>query len=157
MRLRLFFLLISVLVTLPVVFAQGFSKSPLGHGSSRPGAAYMLSFDPATLETVEGTVTRINQVPHPNVWLTGVHLSLRTREGEVSVHLGPSWFIDNQELHLALEDRISVTGSHVRPNGVETIVAVEVRRGEEVLHLRSSDGMPVWVAWRWRTAEVASP
>jgi hypothetical protein len=142
MRTRLFFVLVAVSLTLPVVFAQGSVK--------RPGAAYMLSFDPATLQTVEGTVVRIHQVPHPNVWLTGVQLGLRTHDGEISVHLGPSWFIDNQELHLEVEDHVSVTGSHVRPNGVETIVATDVRRGDELLHLRAPDGMPVWVAWHWR-------
>lgn len=154
MRPRLFFVLVSILVTVPAVLAEGPGKS---RGTSRPGAAYMLSFDPATLETVEGTVVRIHQVPSPNVWLTGVQLNLKTKQGaEVSVHLGPAWFIDNQELHLEVEDWISVTGSHVRPNGVETLVATEVRRGDEVLHLRGNDGMPVWVAWRWRTAEAAS-
>ena len=152
MRPRIFVLLIAVLLTLQVVFAQSSGKRP----GVRPGAAYMLSFDAATLQTVEGTVLRIRQVPHPNVWLTGVQLGLRTRhDGELIVHLGPSWFIDNQELHLEMDDLISVTGSHVRPNGVDTIVATEVRRGDEVLHLRATDGMPVWVAWRWRTAESA--
>lgn len=45
--------------------------------------------------------------------------------------------------------------SRVKPNGVDALGAVEVRRGNELLQLRAADGTPVWVAWR--TAEGASP
>jgi hypothetical protein len=37
----------------------------------------------------------------------------------------------------------------VKPKGIDTMIATEVRRGEEVLTLRAADGMPVWSAWRW--------
>ena len=76
--------------------------------------------------------------------------------GDLSVELGPSWFIDNQDLHLAVDDRISVTGSRVKTNGVESLIAIEVRRGNEALSLRSTDGTPVWVAWRWRTPSAGA-
>lgn len=147
MRLRLFFFLVGALVTVPVVVASG--RTP----AQGPGAAYLLSFDPATVETVEGKILRIHQVPQARVWLTGVQAQLQLKQGELSVQLGPAWFIDNQELHLEVNDRITVTGSRVRPGGVDSLIAMDVRRGDAVLHLRAPDGMPVWVAWRWRTSE----
>ena len=32
------------------------------------------------------------------------------------------------------------------------IIGIEIRRGEDVLKLRDSDGIPLWVAWRKRAA-----
>lgn len=144
------------LVSVVLVISVALARSPALRPPGKPGSAYLLLFDPASIGTVEGTIVRIHQVPAPKVWLTSVHALLRTRNGTMSVDLGPAWFIDNQELHLAVDDLISVTGSLVKTKGVDSMIAVEVRRGEEFLRLRGTDGMPVWVAWRWRTPEGAS-
>jgi hypothetical protein len=63
-------------------------------------------------------------------------------------HLGPTWFIDNQELQLKANDRVTVTGSRVLVNGKPTLIATEVKRGNDTLKLREPDGTPRWVAWR---------
>ena len=134
-----------------VVLSVALAESPGALPQGKPGAAYMVLFDPSRIDVIEGTIIRLHQVPQPKVWLTSVRALVRTRQGEVSVELGPAWFIDNQELHLAVDDRISITGSRVKAHGVESLVALEVRRGHEALRLRSNDGTPVWVAWTWRT------
>lgn len=148
-------LMMVVFAVLPVL-SSAFAAAPALRPQGKPGAGYMALFNPSSMATVDGTVVRLHQVPSPRVWLTSVHALLRTKHGEVSVNLGPSWFLDNQELHLAVDDRISVTGSRVKVNGVESLIAVEVRRNEEVLQLRATDGTPVWVAWRVRTQPGAS-
>ncbi len=140
--------LVVAAMALSVALAQ--SPGPAGLTQGKPGAAYMLLFDASCIDVIEGTIIRLHQVPQPKVWLTSVRAQVRTRQGDLSVELGPSWFVDNQDLHLAVDDRISVTGSRVKANGVESLIALEVRRGNEVLALRSTDGTPVWVAWRWR-------
>ena len=142
-----------MVVVLP--FSSAFAASPALKPHA-PGAGYMVLFDASNMATIEGTIVRIHQVPSPKVWLTSVHALVRTKHGDLSVNLGPSWFLDNQELHLAVDDRISVTGSRVKANGVESLVAVEVRRNDEALQLRATDGTPVWVAWRLRSQAAAS-
>jgi hypothetical protein len=148
-------LMIGLLVAVSVL-SSAFAASPTLKPRGKPGAGYMVLFDPSSMATVEGTVVRVHQVPSPKVWLTSVHALVRTKHGDVSVNLGPSWFLDNQELHLTVDDRISVTGSRVKANGVESLIAVTVTRNEEVLQLRATDGTPVWVAWRVRTQAGAS-
>jgi hypothetical protein len=74
----------------------------------------------------------------------GVHLTLKTAEGEISVHLGPDAWVDQQELKLAKGDSITVKGSKVTFEGGPAIIAQSVTRGGETLVLRNSDGMPVW-------------
>jgi hypothetical protein len=141
-----------VVLLSPAAVASG----PALKVQGKPGSSYLVLFDPSRMATVEGTIQRIFVVPSAKVWLTSVHVMLRTKQGELKVDLGPSWFLDNQELHLAVDDRVSITGSQIKNNGVEALVAVEVRRNHELLRLRGTDGMPVWVAWRWTAPPAAA-
>lgn len=136
-----------------LLLSAAFAGSPALKPQGKPGAGYLVLFDASKMATIEGTITRIYVVPSAKVWLTSVHLLVRTSQGELKVELAPSWFLDNQELHLAVDDRVTITGSQVKTNGVESLIATEVKRNKEVLQLRANDGMPVWVAWRQGEAE----
>jgi hypothetical protein len=137
------------LLTVALLLSAAFAASPPVKVQARPGSTYMVLFDPSKMATVEGTIERIYVVPSAKVWLTAVNVTLRTGQGELKVEMGPSWFLDNQELHLKVDDRVTITGSQIKNNGVESLIATEVRRNNEVLMLRATDGMPVWVGWRW--------
>ncbi len=141
----------SAVLLVPVVLAQRappLREPPPKTAPAPVGAAYMLNFDPRKLATLEGTVARLHQVPSTRVLLTTQNALLKTSEGDVNVELGPAWFLDNQELHLAVEDKIVVSGSRVKLSGVDTLIVTEVRRGSDVLRVRRDDGTPVWVAWK---------
>lgn len=140
------------LLVVVLLLSGAFAASPTLKVQGKPGASYMVLFDPSRMATVEGTIERIYVVPSAKVWLTSVNVLLRTSQGEVKVEMGPSWFLDNQELHLKVDDRVTITGSQIKNNGVESLIATEVRRNHEVLQLRATDGMPVWVGWRWNQA-----
>lgn len=62
-------------------------------------------------------------------------------------HLGPNWYIGNQELRLKTGDKITVTGSRVSIGGKPAIISSDIRRGEDILKLRDSDGTRLRVAW----------
>lgn len=115
---------------------------------ARRGAQYMRQFNPATLQTVQGEVIRLDRVPHGGMGMEGVHAIVKLPGGELAVHLGPSWFIDHQEVQLEVTDSVTVTGSRVAIAGVDSLIATEVKRGADVLTLRDAQGVPVWVAWR---------
>jgi hypothetical protein len=55
---------------------------------------------------------------------------------------GPSWYIDNQDVKLAPNDKIEVKGSRITFEGHSAIVASEAKKGDEVLVLRNSSGFP---------------
>ena len=140
----------SAVLLVPVVLAQRATsiREPTPKALHAPiGAAYLINFDASKMGTLEGVVVRVHQVPNTKVWLTSMNALVRTTTGDVNVELGPAWFIDNQELHLGVDDKITVSGSRVKPSGVDTMIATEVRRGSDVLRLRRDDGTPVWVAW----------
>jgi hypothetical protein len=78
----------------------------------------------------------------------GVHLLVKTDHGTVDVHLGPAWYVQNQDVKLAAKDRVEVKGSRVTLDGKSALIAAEVRKGDEVLVLRDDAGVPRWVGWR---------
>lgn len=101
-------------------------------------------YDPQTVETVSGEVVSVDTVAYGRGSYRGVHLMLSTPKGELSVHLGPSWFVDRQSIKIAPHDRIEVTGSRVTYGGKPALIAAEVRKGDESLRLRTAGGLPLW-------------
>ena len=75
-------------------------------------------------------------------------MSLYTNNGDITIHLGPGWYIDNQVTQLNADDNVIVTGSRVTYEGNVVIIAKEVTKDGQVLKLRDDNGYPLWAAWR---------
>lgn len=112
------------------------------------GSPYARLFNPATVESITGEVTQIGYFRPRNAPGRGMHLMLQTDTEVIPIHLGPEWFVDNQELVVNLRDTIVVTGSRLSFEGDSVMIATEIRRGDEVLELRDANGRPRWSAWR---------
>lgn len=114
------------------------------------GGDYARRFDPKTVVTLKGRVEAVEKVSPMRGMGPGVHLRLKTEKETLPVHLGPAWYLDNQELELAKGDEVEVRGSRVEFDGKPALVAVEVERDGMVLRLRDEDGFPLWSGWRRR-------
>lgn len=119
-----------------------------GKGGWGPESAYGRMFDVKTVQTLTGEIVKIERITPKKGMQQGVHLQLKTDTETLSVHLGPAWYIDNQELQLVKGEKIEVKGSRVSIEEKSTIIAAEVRRGDDVLKLRDETGRPFWAAWR---------
>ena len=60
------------------------------------------------------------------------------------MHLGPVWYIERLDIKIKKGDKVGVKGSRVMMRDKPTIIAAEVKKGDEVLILRDEDGIPVW-------------
>jgi hypothetical protein len=119
-------------------------------GGWGPGAAYSRTYDPRTVETITGEVVSVERIRPLKGMSYGVHIVLKTDGGIVSVHLGPAWYIENQDVRILPKDRVEVKGSRVVLQGKPTMIASEVRKGDDVLVLRDGNGVPAWSGWRHR-------
>jgi hypothetical protein len=45
-------------------------------------------------------------------------------------------------------DKIEVKGSRITFEGKPVIIAAEIKKGDSVLVLRDSTGVPAWAGWR---------
>jgi len=74
----------------------------------------------------------------------GVHLTVKTDKETIAVHLGPSWYLDQQKMIFAPKDTVEITGSRVTFDGKPAIIAAEVKKGGQSLKLRDATGIPLW-------------
>jgi hypothetical protein len=121
-----------------------------GSGGWAPGGQYGRMYDPKTVETISGEVVSVDRFTPMKGMGQGVHMTVKTATETVSVHLGPSWYVENQDVKLAPKDTVEVTGSRVTFQGKPALIAAEVHKGDEALKLRDDSGYPVWAGWRRR-------
>jgi len=129
------------LIVLFSIFAVLFlivSELPAQRGSGQGRNRENRNYNPATVETVTGTIADINTV---TTW--GLHVSLKNEKGTISVHLGPEWFIKDK-LSISKGDSITVVGSRVKQDGADVIIAKSVRKNGITLLLRDDNGIPKW-------------
>ena len=121
-----------------------------GSGGWGPGSQYNRTYDPKSLETISGEVTKVDRITPSQGMSGGIHMLVKTDKETVSVHLGPSWYIENQDIKIEPKDKVEVKGSRITFGDKPAIIATEVRKGNEVLTLRDPSGFPAWMAWRRR-------
>jgi hypothetical protein len=121
-----------------------------GGGGWGPGAPYARQFNPQSVETLAGEVVSLDHVTPMHGMSAGVHLALRTDKETIAVHLGPSWYIENQDVKIEPGDKVEVKGSRVTQSGSAVLIAAELKKGDEVLTLRDPSGFPAWSGWRRR-------
>ncbi|MGJ5675606.1 MAG: hypothetical protein ACR9NN_18645 [Nostochopsis sp.] len=119
-----------------------------GSGGWGAGHHYSRMYNPKTVEKLSGEVVSTDTITPIGGMSHGVHLVLKTAKETISVHLGPGWFIENQDIQIKPKDKIEVKGSRITFAGQPTIIAAEVNKGDEILKLRDQNGFPVWSGWR---------
>ena len=142
-------LLIAVTVVLTVSLAfAGPWKGWRGSGGWGMGSQYNRMYNPATVETVSGVIESVDKITPMKGMNSGIHVMLKTDKETISVHVGPEWYIERQDVKLEKGDKIEVKGSRVTFAGKPAIIAAEVKKGDSTLVLRDSSGIPAWAGWR---------
>jgi hypothetical protein len=110
--------------------------------TSTPKSHWM--FNPKTMETVQGKVAGVSTEKGRKSKMSTEWLNLKTDHGTLPVLLGPASYVGKEKVKLSKGDDISVTGSRVIRNKKTELVATEIKKGNETLDLRKSDGTPLW-------------
>jgi len=138
------------ILTAPDAYGQRGPRGRGGGGGWGAGSQYNRLYNTNTVGTVSGEVIAVKHITPTNGMSYGVHLELKTEKETVSVHLGPGWFIENQDIAIEPKDKVEIKGSRVTFDGKPAIIAAEIKKGDEVLKLRDRNGVPVWAGWRRR-------
>ncbi|MBN2034988.1 MAG: PRC-barrel domain-containing protein [Deltaproteobacteria bacterium] len=127
----------------------GYYGSPMHPGTGR-GEPSKKIFDSKTIKTISGQVIKVDQVPEPG---SGMEMRLTVfidKKEVLPVYLGPAFYIVGSEEveHFKIGDQVTVSGSEVTVNGEPLMIAMTVKRGNQVLRLRDKDGNPEWIGWK---------
>jgi sporulation protein YlmC with PRC-barrel domain len=120
------------------------------HPAPRTEDPYKKLFDPKTMKTISGQVIKVDQVPEYGFGMQ-MRLTVFIDTKEIlPVFLGPAFYIVGpwQAKHFKLGDTVTVSGSQVTVSGEPFMIATTVKRGNEVLRLRDTDGIPGWIGWK---------
>ncbi len=121
-----------------------FSMVTLSFAQAGPGPGQRArQYDPSTEMTMKGTVAGVTQQAGRNGW-NGTHLTLKTDDTAIQVHVGPSAYVEQQGFSFANGDEIEVTGSKVKMGGQDVLLAREIKKDSNVLKLRDAQGVPLW-------------
>lgn len=146
--------IVAVLVTVAVAgpglaLAQGVRwRGSQGWG---PGKHYNHLYDPKSVETLTGQVMSVNKITPIRGMSYGVELVVKTDKETVPVHLGPGWFVENQDMKIVANDKVEVEGARVTFDGKPAVIARSVKKDDGVLVLRDDAGVPMWAGWRHQT------
>lgn len=146
----------------PMINAQNDNTENLPMGNPRnqdmmTGRGGRMIFDPNTVTTISGEIVSVDQITKPrhNNQNTsqnnsrnnhqGIHLILKAGDQTIDIHVGPSWYLEKENMVLTTGDQITVKGSQVTLNNNQSfVIAQEITKGNQVLVLRDGDGIPVW-------------
>ena len=121
-----------------------------GSGGWGMGTSYGKMYNSQTVETISGEVVSVEKITSMKGMSYGIHLMVKTDKETISVHLGPGWYIERQDVKIESKDKVEVKGSRVTMMDKPAIIAAEVKKGDEVMKLRDESGFPVWSGWRRR-------
>jgi hypothetical protein len=119
-----------------------------GSGGWGMGTQYGKMYNPKTVKTISGDVVSMDRIIPIKGMCYGVHMMVKTKKETISVHLGPEWYIESQDVKIMPKDKVEVKGSRITFEGKPTIIASELRKGDQVLKLRDENGFPFWSGWR---------
>ena len=100
-------------------------------------------YDSAAETKMKGTVQEVKLVP-PSGGKPLEYLMVKSGADTVEVLLCPKSFYDDMGASFKAGDEVEVTGSKVKHDGGDLILAREIAKGNDVLTLRFKDGKPAW-------------
>jgi hypothetical protein len=72
------------------------------------------------------------------------HLMVTSGADTIDIYLCPKAFLDDMGATFAKGDEVTITGSKIKQDGSDLILAREVVKGTDTLMLRDDKGKPVW-------------
>lgn len=133
-------------LTSVLVLAAPFWAQPALGTEGGPRMHYGMMWDAKTVEILKGEVASVDKyTPGRGGKSYGLKLTLKKDKETLPVILGPGWYVEQQRFSVAPKDKVEVKGSRMTIQGQPTIIAAEVRTGDQMLKLRHDKGIPLWV------------
>jgi hypothetical protein len=129
-------------VLLAVCLSTLFPASLNGQ-KSLPDSSKLPKYDFENETRIKGTVQEL-KLPSKGGERDAAHLMVKSGDSVYDVYLCPASFLNDMGITFGKGDEVSLTGSKVKRNDVELILAREVAHGTDTLVLRDDKGKPVW-------------
>jgi len=119
-------------LAIPAALAQKTTDTPV-----------LPKYDPAKEVKIKGVIEDVKEMTMGK-GEAGVHLMVKTSTETIEVRLCPSGYLKDFEVAFSKGQQVEVTGSRVKVEDKEVILAREVVQGNNTVTLRDNKGTPVW-------------
>ena len=113
------------------------------HAWPMSGPANAPKYDAATESKMKVTVEEL-KLPAKGNEKEVAHLVVKSAGETLDIYLCPKSFLDDMGATYAKGDEVTVTGSKIKQEGGDLILAREIVKGTDTLLLRDNKGKPVW-------------
>jgi hypothetical protein len=100
-------------------------------------------YDPHTEMKTKGAVDEVNMLPL-GARKDFIELVLKNGDDKLHIYVCPKTFEDEMGISFSKGDEISITGSKVKQEDLDVILAREIVKGTDTLMFRDDKGNPVW-------------
>ncbi len=101
-------------------------------------------YNPATVETVRGTVATVETFKLSETCTGFVHLSLKSGNDTIGIALAPGRYLEGK-ISVTKGDSVEITGSkYLNDSGEKLIIARSIRKDNVTVELRDEKGIPKW-------------
>ena len=118
-------------VAMPLAFAQ------------KAADTAMPKYDVTKEVKIKGTIDDVKEMTMGKGEV-GVHLMVKTANETIEVRLCPSGYLKDFEVAFAKGQQVEVTGSRIKIDDKDVILAREIVQGNNTITLRDKQGGPVW-------------
>ena len=139
---------LQVILSLLLCVCSGLAQNPSQNPSQSPSHGPP-KYDLQTESKTDGTVDEVKLI-ELGTRKDFVELNVKSGQDKVVVYVCPKAYQDELGITLNKGDRITVTGSKVKQEASDVILARELVRGTDTLVFRDDKGNPVW---DWRTGK----
>ena len=100
-------------------------------------------YDPHTEMKIKGAVDEVNVLPL-GARKDFIELVIKNGDDKLHIYVCPKTFQDEMGISFNKGDEISITGSKVKQEESDVILAREIVKGTDTLMFRDDKGNPVW-------------
>jgi hypothetical protein len=129
-------LFVTALIALLAVDSASAQKSPANTTAA-------LKYDLQSEAKFKGTVEEV-KLPPKGSERDPAHLLVKIGTDTMDVYLCPGSFLDDMGISFKKGDEIALTGSKVKQDTADLVLAREVVKGTDTLVLRDDKGKPIW-------------
>lgn len=112
---------------------------------AQPEASAPPKYDLQTEMKTKGVIDEVNLVS-VGTRKDFTELIIKNGDDKIHIYVCPKPFEEEMGISFSKGDQVAVTGSKVKHEGADVILARELVKGEDTLQFRDAKGTPVWDA-----------
>ena len=127
-----------------LMIALGFAGVPRSVAQTTEPKEAVPKYDVANETKIKGVIDEVKDRHCPISGTLGAHLMIKAENKIYEVHVAPTKFVKSYEVVFQKGDEVEIKGIKTTFQGVDAILAREIKRGNDDFVFRDPQGKPIW-------------